>query len=121
MDGSPDFKEACQKLFDQYVDCYRRAVAAACSLVFAPDAELFSPYGAPAIGRSAIAETHSEWVLEGGENKQIRVLSAGCDGNLGWCVARFSEGTDESGSSVNVLARQADGSWLIKLCSLNES
>ncbi|MES0808432.1 hypothetical protein ABLO27_03040 [Roseibium sp. SCPC15] len=121
MNGSPEFKDECQNLFNRYVDFYRSADAAGCSLMFEPEAELYSPYGPPAIGRAAIAATHGEWVQEGGENKDINVLSADCDGDLGWCVARFSEGTDDSGTSVNVLARQADGSWLIKLCSLNET
>jgi len=115
-----DFKDECQTLFDQYVACYRARDAEGCSLAYSEDAELYSPYGPPAFGRGAIAKLHEEWVQEGGENKQIEVRSAGSNGVLGWCIAFFRESEAEGGSSMNILARQADGTWLITHCSLNE-
>ena len=116
-----NFKDECQKLFDHYVAYYRAGDAVGCASVYSPDAELYSPYGPPAFGRGAIQATHEDWVQEGAENKMINVTGAGCEGGLGWCVANFSEGSTGSGSSVNVLSRQADGRWLITHCSLNES
>ena len=41
-------------LYDTYVACYRAQDAAGCAAVFAAEAELFSPFGPPAIGRAAI-------------------------------------------------------------------
>lgn len=114
------FKTECQQLFDRYVSCYREGNAAGCASIYASDAELYSPFGPPAIGRDAIEATHSVWVAEGGDDKQIKVESAGCSGNLGWCLASFSEGDAENGTSLNVLHRQSDGNWLITRCSLNE-
>ena len=114
------FKQECQMLFDHYVACYRQADANGCASVFAAQAELYSPFGPPAIGRQAVEETHAEWVAEGAENKKVTVSSAGRDGELGWCLAEFSEGTTGEGVSLAVLARQPDGSWLITHCSLNE-
>jgi len=81
---------------------------------------MYSPFGPPAIGRQAIEDTHLEWVSEGADNKQIIVSSADRNGDLGWCIAQFSEGTTGEGVSLNVLARQSDGRWLITHCSLNE-
>ena len=115
------FQEECQQLLDRYVSCYRKGDAAGCASSYDLDAELYSPFGPPAIGRLAIEVVHKEWVEEGGEDKEIIVLSAGQSDDLGWCIARFSEGSTGSGSSMNILARQTDGSWAITHCSLNES
>ena len=114
------FKEECQKLLDHYVTCYQRGDAKGCASVYSVHAEMYSPFGPPAIGRQAIEDTHLEWVSEGADNKQITVSSADRNGDLGWCIAQFSEGTTVEGISLNVLARQSDGRWLITHCSLNE-
>ncbi len=114
------FKEDCQKLFVRYVACYRQGDAKGCAAVYAPNAEMYSPFGPAAIGRKAIEDTHAEWVIEGAEDKQINVKSAECRGDLGWCLAQFSEGSTGEGISLNVLARQPEGYWLITHCSLNE-
>lgn len=115
------FADECQSLLGLYVSCYRQGDAKGCAAVFAPHAEMYTPFGPPAIGRQAIEEQHKEWVMEGADNKQIKVSGAGRSGDLGWCVAQFSEGTTGNGVSVNVLARQPEGHWLITHCSLNES
>lgn len=116
-----NFQEQCQQLLDRYVSYYRDGDAAGCASVYSAEAEMYSPYGPPAIGRRAIEAAHKEWVEEGADSKQINVLSAGSNGDLGWCIANFSEGSTGSGSSMNILARQLDGSWAITHCSLNEA
>ena len=116
-----NFQEECQQLLDHYVFCYRKGDAAGCASIYVLEAELYSPFGAPAIGRQAIEAMHKEWVEEIAEDKEIIVLSAGGNDELGWCVARFSEGTTGSGFSMNILARQPDGHWAITHCSLNEA
>ena len=116
-----DFQEECQQLLDRYVTYYREGDAAGCASVYSPEAEMYSPFGPPAIGRQAIEAAHKEWVEEGADQKQINVLSAGRSGDLGWCIASFSEGATGSGFSMNILARQPDGRWAITHCSLNEA
>ncbi len=114
-----NFQDICQALLDEYVSQYRAGNAVGCAAAYSTDAELYSPFGPPAIGRDAIAATHVEWVQENAQSKQIEVLKAGHTGDLGWCVANFREDTSESGISLNVLARQPDGRWLITHTSLN--
>lgn len=114
-----NFYEECRYLLDQYVSYYREGGAAGCASMYALDAELYSSFGPPVIRRQAIEATHKEWIEEGAENKQIIVLSAGQCDDLGWCIARLSEGITASGSSMNILARQPDGRWVIMHCSLN--
>ena len=114
------FKQECQDLLDHYVTCYQRGDAKGCASIYAANAEMYSPFGPPALGRRAIEDTHLEWVAEGADNKNISVTSASRDGDLGWCIAAFSEGSTGQGVSLNVLARQPDGGWLITHCSLND-
>lgn len=78
-----------QNLFDTYVAYYRAKDALGCASVFSSHAEMYSPYGSPAIGRAAIETTHREWVELGGENKLLKVISAGCSGDLGWVPSTF--------------------------------
>lgn len=115
------FEEECQNLLDHYVSCYKRGDAKGCASIYTIHAVMYSPFGPPAIGRQAIEDAHAEWVTEGAENKRINVSSAGKSGDLGWCIAQFSEGSTGEGNSLNVLALQPDGGWLITHCSLNEA
>lgn len=113
-----DFKESCQNLLDDYVACYRAGDSLGCASVYSPVAELYSPFGPPALGRSAIEAAHKEWVEEDSEDKKIKALSAGCSCDLWWCIAHYSEGTT-GGTSMNVLERQSNGHWVITHSSLN--
>jgi len=48
------------------------------------------------------------------------VVDAGQSGDLGWCLAAYSEGdVTGNGTSLCILVRQPDGTWQIRLCSLN--
>lgn len=64
---------------------------------------------------------HAEWVREGADNKQTIVSCANKDGDLGWCIAGFCEGTTGEGVSVNVLARKPSDSRSITQSSLDEA
>ncbi|PUB10276.1 hypothetical protein DFP92_12038 [Yoonia sediminilitoris] len=43
------FREECQQLLDQYVSYYRKGDAAGCASVYSLEAEMYSPFGPPAI------------------------------------------------------------------------
>ncbi len=114
-------RDELDKLFEDYLIAYRQADADGCAAVYSVEAQLFSPFGS-ATGRKAIAELHRDWFTEGTENKSLTVLDSGQSGNLAWCLASFSEGeAAENGVSLNVLERQANGTWLIQMSILNES
>ena len=116
-----DIHAEAQRLFDIYVAAYRTGDAAGCAAVFVIDGWLLSPYSRPAQGRAAIAEIHKAWTeSEGSDKKEITVTTAGASGDLGWCLATYCESPSvEEGSSLNMLKRQADGRWLIRVCSIN--
>lgn len=112
--------ETFQTLFDRYVTACRAGDPEGCAALFTDNAEVVSPYGPTARGREAILATHREWVGGGVEGKEICVLSCGGEGDVAWCLAAYREGESiAQGTSLNVLERQADGSWLIRVSSLN--
>ena len=114
-------RDDLQSLFNVYVAAYQAGDAAACAAIFALNGELYSPYAPPARGRAAIEALHKVWTQEGG-GKELIVIDAGCSGDLAWCLATFSEAqVTGDGTSLNILERQADGDWLIRICSLNSS
>jgi len=113
------FVVEAQALMDRMSDAYRAGDAAACARLFTTDAALFSPYAAAARGRNAIEALHREWTATP-NSKRLTVIDAGSSGDLGWCLAAYSEEyVTGNGSSHCTLVRQADGNWLIRLCSLN--
>ncbi|MFT3732244.1 MAG: SgcJ/EcaC family oxidoreductase [Hyphomicrobium sp.] len=101
--------------------------APACAALFTEDCPLLSPYGPAAVGREAVCATHQAWFEEGETNKRLRLLDAGADGEVGYCLLAYSgdypkadgSRTTESGKSLNVLERQTDGEWKIRISSLN--
>jgi len=104
---------------DQMAAAYRAGDAAGCAALFTADATLFSPYASATHGRDAIEELHRDWTRPA-NSKRMTVIEAGRSGDLGWCLAAYSEGeVAGSGTSLCTLVRQTDGSWLIHHCSLN--
>lgn len=98
---------------------YRAADAAACASMWTENGAIYSPFGPPLMGRAAIEAAHREWTAGGaGEDKILQVVDVAADGGMAWCLVRYAE-PGESGTSLNVLERQADGTWLIRLTSLN--
>ncbi len=116
-----DIRERLQLLLDQYADAYREGDSERCAAIFTQNARLISPYGPTIEGRDAIRQAHLEWTKAGADGKALKVTEAGVSGDLAWCLAVFSEGNGEGqGTSLNILERQSDGSWLIRVSSLNE-
>ena len=112
-------REELQGVLDAYTAAYRNKYAEGCAAVFTEDGELFSPYAPQARGRAEIEAVHREWLQLGGEDKQLSVVDAGSSGDLGWCLAAYSE-ANGTGTSLKVLHRQTDGRWLIRICSMNQ-
>lgn len=98
---------------------YRAGDATACASMWTETGSIYSPFGPPLTGRAAIEAAHRAWTAEGaGGDKVLQVVHAATEGGMAWCLVRYAE-EGESGTSLNVLERQADGTWLIRLTSLN--
>jgi uncharacterized protein (TIGR02246 family) len=113
------FEVQAQSLMDQMAAAYRAGDAAGCAALFTADATLLSPYAPATRGRDAIEALHAVWTTPA-NSKQLTVIEAGQSGDLGWCLAAYSEGDFAgNGTSLCTLVRQQDGTWQIRLCSLN--
>ena len=113
-------RDDLQRFFDAYAAAYQASDASACAAMFTSNGELYSPYAPPARGRPAIEALHRTWTHGGGGDKKLIIVHAGGFDNLAWCLATFSEGqVTGDGTSLNILDRQIDGNWLIRICSLN--
>ncbi len=111
-----------QNLFNTYAAAYRAGDATACAAMFVLNGELHSPYAPPARGRAAIETLHRIWTQDAGSDKKLTVIDAGSSGDLAWCLATYSEGqVTGDGTSLNIFERQAEGNWLIRICSLNSN
>ena len=105
-----------------YLKAYEKYDAAGCAAIYAVEALVLTPWGPPAKGRSAIADTHREWFEEGETNKSLTIADLRVSGDHATCLMGFSAdvpadggGTEPShGSSLSVLARNNDGIWLIQ-------
>ena len=108
-----------QSLLDEMARAYASGNAAACAAMFAPDAQLHSPFGPPAVGHAEIKSLHEAWTAEA-RGKSFRVLDYGSSENLAWCLCRFTEGDGtEEGTSLFVLEKDDRGRWLIRSCCLH--
>lgn len=115
-------RDELQSLLDDYARAYQAGDASACAKLYTPDGELHSPYAPPARGRSEIEALHKVWTEHVSGEKRLAIVQAGASGDLAWCLATYSEGNvTGNGTSLNVLERQADGSWLIRMSSLNST
>jgi len=113
-------RDEMQALMGRMAVAYRAGDATGCAAMWTEDGAIYSPFAPPVHGRAAIEAIHREWTGGGGGgNKRLEVLDAGSKGNLAWCLAAFSEGSTESGTSLNILERQPDCNWLIRVSSLN--
>ena len=113
------FKVQVQELMDRMAAACRAGDAKGCASLFTPDAILFSPYAPATHGREHIEALHRTWITLP-NSKQLAVVDAGSGGDVGWCLANYSEGdVAGNGTSLCTLVRQSDGEWLIRLCSLN--
>jgi len=109
-----------QAVFDAYVTAYRSSDATDCAAVFLYHAEMYSPYGRPALGREAICKTHVQWLKEQAEGKVVTVRFADGDSDVAWCLAEYAEGDSTGrGTALSVLERQPDGALRIQVASFN--
>lgn len=118
MGVPPDF----QVLMDRMTVAYRAGDASACADMFTMDAQLYSPYAPPAVGRGAIEARHREWTDGGVPDKELKVLQTGGSNDFAWTLSSYSEdGGKVRGTSLAVWQREVDGNWRIRLCSLNSN
>jgi ketosteroid isomerase-like protein len=116
-----------QPVFDRYFDACTSHDAGACAAEYTADGQVFSPCRAPATGSAAIRALHEDWFQMGDSKRDVSIMDAHVDGQVGFCSLVFSVDIDFPdgvtgtvlGSSLNTLLKQPDGSWKIRHTSFN--
>lgn len=125
--ASSSVQKGVESLVARLLEALEQHNATGCAALFTDDGSILSPYGAEARGRDAIEATHKAWFDESETNKRLDLLEFGACGDIGYCTLAYAgdylqpDGsyTTESGKSVNVLKKQANGDWKIHISSLN--
>ena len=120
-------RKGIELLVEQLLDALKRHDAATCAALFTDDGVIISPWAPTARGLDAIRATHQAWFDEGEANKRLTVLEVDSSGDLAYCLLAWSGDYPQSdgsvatysGTSVNVLQRQANAEWKIRVQSLN--
>lgn len=108
------------------LQAYAAQDAKGVAATFTEDARLHSPFGPPAIGRSAIAATHVVWFRDRERDKVMQVVEAETSGAIGSALVGFAATVDGAGGqperidgmSLNTLRRDPRGAWHIRICCL---
>ena len=109
-------------MLDGYLTAYAARDAEVCAETYCTDGEIHSLFGPKVAGRAAIQALHVEWFSTSEKNKRLDILSADARDDLGYVLLRYAADTpegSESGTSLNVLARDSAGQWQIRFTSLN--
>ena len=118
-----DMKKILEDFDAAYNEAFNRGDAAGCAAFFSEDVILMAP-GAPMTrGRKAFEETYISRMEEstGGRHSNA-LVEFGVDGNLAYEIGTYAvtgANPPEQGKFLNILKRQADGSWQIAVSIFN--
>jgi uncharacterized protein (TIGR02246 family) len=111
-----DFDAAYNKAFD-------RGDAAGCAAFFTEDVLLMAPGQPMTRGKKAFEETYRSRMDESsGGTHSNKLVEYGVEGDLAYQIGTFAiTGTNpsEQGKFLNILKRQADGTWKVAVSIFN--
>lgn len=119
-------RAAVEALAARYLEAYEREDAAGCAEAFTLTARLDHPFGAPALGRDAIAAIHGEWFADEERGKrmwaiEVEPLGEACLALLGWSAETGPPGEEPprrtTGVSLAIL-REDGREWRIHRMAL---
>ena len=118
-----DLRKALKTFDAAYNDAFDRGDAAGCAAFFTEDVLLMAPDQPMVRGRDAFEEAYrARMAQSGGGTHTNSSIELGEDGDLAYQVGTFAiSGTtpSEQGKFLNVLKRQADGSWKVAITMFN--
>lgn len=116
-----EMKKILEDFDAAYNEAFNRGDAAGCAAFFTEDVILMGP-GAPMTrGRQAFVDTYESRIDEStGGTHTNALVEYGVEGDLAYQIGTYAvEGTAEEGKFLNVLKRQADGSWKVAVSMFN--
>ena len=118
-----DMKQVLEDFDAAYNEAFNRGDADACAAFFTEDVILLAPDQPMTRGRSAFVETYrSRMDASRGGTHSNELVAYGVEGDLAYQIGTFAvSGTNppEQGKFVNVLKRQADGTWKVAVSIFN--
>ncbi|HMB75418.1 MAG TPA: DUF4440 domain-containing protein [Kiloniellaceae bacterium] len=118
-----DLKKILEDFHAAYNEAFDRGDAAGCAAFFSEDVLLMSPGQPMTRGRKAFEETYRSRMDEAsGGTHSNALVEYGVEGDLAYAVGTFAvTGTtpSEEGKFLNILRRQADGTWKVTVSIFN--
>ncbi|MDJ0513564.1 MAG: DUF4440 domain-containing protein [Methyloceanibacter sp.] len=118
-----DLKRALEAFDAAYNEAFDRGDAAGCASFFTDDVLLMAP-GEPMLrGKEAFEEVYrSRMSKTGGGKHSNSLIEYGEEGDLAYQVGTFAisgANPTEQGKFLNILKRQADGTWKVAISMFN--
>ena len=118
-----DMKKALETFDAAYNEAFDRGDALGCAAFFTEDVLLMAPDQPMTRGKKAFEETYrSRMDKSSGGTHSNKLVEYGVEGDLAYQVGTFAiSGTNptEQGKFLNILKRQADGSWKVAITMFN--
>jgi len=120
-----EMKKILEDFDEAYNEAFNRGDAAGCAAFFTEDVILMAPGQPMTRGKKAFEETYRSRMdhsTDGTHSNEL--VEYGVDGNMAYQVGTFAiTGADpgEQGYFVNVLKRQADGTWKVAVSIFNSA
>ena len=118
-----DMKKILEDFDDAYNEAFNRGDAAACAAFFTEDVILMAPDQPMTRGRKAFEETYNSRIDKStGGTHSNALVEYGVEGDLAYQVGTFAiadTSPPEQGKFLNVLKRQADGTWKVAVSIFN--
>jgi len=118
-----DMKNILEDLDAGYNEAFNRGDAAGCAAFFTDDVILMAPDQPMIRGRKAFEEIYrSRMATSSGGTHSNELVEFGVEGDMAYQVGTYAvTGTSpsEQGKFLNVLKRQADGTWKVAVSMFN--
>ncbi|MCG8545788.1 MAG: DUF4440 domain-containing protein [Alphaproteobacteria bacterium] len=118
-----DMKKILEDFDDAYNEAFNRGDAAACAAFFTEDVILMAPDQPMTRGRKAFEDIYNSRMgdSDGGTHSN-ELVEYGVEGDLAYQIGTYAvagANPPEQGKFLNVLKRQADGSWKVAVSMFN--
>lgn len=118
-----DMKKTLEDFDTAYNEAFNRGDAAACAAFFTEDVLLMAPGMPMARGREAFERIYSSRIDQStGGTHTNALVEYGVEGDLAYQVGTYAvsgAATAEQGKFLNILRRQADGTWKVAVSMFN--
>ena len=118
-----DMKKFLEDFDAGYNEAFNRGDAAGCAAYFSEDVILMAPNQPMIRGKKAFEETYLSRIEQStGGTHSNELVEFGVEGDLAYQIGTYAvEGANppEQGKFLNILKRQADGTWKVAVSAFN--